>query len=242
MLDTPEEIEAFREYQGKGGYKKPLSQVYAQEANLIAGGLSAMLAASISGEVNYEQVERLASLLVRLNGETDTAVDATAAFDSYIDLTAHPDDLTQVSIGVDVYYKLEGIDIDGPAASTVPIIDPSAPEALIEALEPIDNQYGTIEALMTLLNSALTPPDGFPGTPNLPDDLVREADSLADLLEPLESQTLLAANVVAAQAKAANEERVISLGYFESAVSFTIISNGADDPAIGDAIDAIYPD
>lgn len=256
MLDTPDQLASFGDYQAAGGFKKPGSYAVASSNKSTAQSLSESLKGSIDPELNYQKdgIQELPDLINRLAAECDAVTPASDAWTEYLDKAAKPDDLMQVSIGVDVLRKMSGAPEDEPAASTRPITDGQAVTNNKAAIAKVSAVKSAVLRLMANINTAITPPPaptgsgtgggGAGGTlppPPLPADLKQQAMSMIDKLRPLRGQVQSTSNKVSSQASAASSERTKALKAFEDAVSFTIIDSNKKNPKISDAINAIAP-
>lgn len=208
MLDTPEQIDQFNQFQDAGGCQLPASHPIAIKLQSDAPALSAAFLATIDAELDYtaDGIQDLPAVITTLANECDKVSPAAKAWTDYIDLAAKPDDLMQVSIGVDVMCKVANKPNDKPAASTIPITDGTAVTTLKNAVATISGKQAGIQSLMSQINAAITPPvaPSGPGAgggatlppPPLPDDLKDQAMAMIADLEPLKGSVTATSNTV----------------------------------------------
>lgn len=251
MLDTPESIAGFGSYQSAGGFKMPSSYGLATNNQNAAQSLSAALMGSVDSELNYTKdgIQDLPATITTLAGECDTVPPACQAWKDYLDAAAKPDDLMQVSVGVDVLRKLASQPNDKPADSIKPITDGQPVDDNKQAIAQLERERAGVVSLMVQINAAITPPVSTGPTgeettlppPPLPDDLKQQALAMVKQLRPLVGTVKATSNTIASWASSASSERSKALKAFSDAVSFTILDGNKENPVIKDAINAINP-
>ncbi|CAH0543021.1 hypothetical protein [Vibrio marisflavi] len=123
MLNTPEDLEKFREFNAAGGLKQPETLTKGLELKSQANALDKQYSDCVITDVDYDSagVGGLVDAINELVKETQDAENALDAWNGYIKLAADPTDLEQVAQGVDVRCKLNDVDNDQPCASIIPI-------------------------------------------------------------------------------------------------------------------------
>ncbi|WP_318491909.1 hypothetical protein [Photobacterium leiognathi] len=251
MLNNPQDVIEFKEYQSAGGLQKPFSYEEANKAIALAETVNNAFIASVDNDLDYvaDGIQELPEIITALGGEAGEAGAASMALKTYLDLSANPTDLEQVSIGVDIICKLAGTANDKPALSITPITDPTAITSLVNKLTLVDAQTATITDLMAKINEAITPPPApIPPAktptlppPPLPDDLKTQAMALIDVLKPLKGSVITMATTVDDLAKNATVEREKAIKAFNDAIAFTLLKGQKSKPSVSAAANELYP-
>lgn len=255
MLNTPHEIEEFKQFQAAGGLKLPETRQIGAEVKSLSASVSAKLKASIDPGVDYERdgIKSLPDAITSLASEADKATSACAGWVSYIDIAAVPTDIEQVSIGVDILRKLAGEPNNSPVPSLLPITSKTEINELKAAMESLIDKEPSTSSLMAQINEALQP---IPGTPDpmepnapvedlppppLPADLKQKAIAKANELKSLIQHIQGKVSVISSMVSSAHSERDEALKAFSDCIGFTLVSGQRDRLSVSDAANEIFP-
>lgn len=249
MLSTPESIDRFKIFHSKGGIKKPDSYMIAVANVQQSKDIHSTLFSTVDYRLDYSKdgIQELPSLIAALSHECVPAKLANESLINYIDMAATPSDLMQVAGGVDILLKLSNTNSDQPAASIGPIVDMSRVNECKTALDQLSILTESITALMSQINSAITPPTPLPPpapvlpAPALPENLKTQAIAMISRLSQIVGVIENTATNITEFSAAAAAQRIAALDAFNSAIDYTIIEANEKNNSIKDAIAAISP-
>lgn len=249
MLDTPEQIAAFIDYQSAGGLQKPVTFGLAFEAKNLSHDLCLALSTCVDESNDYAAVgvEPLVLEIDSLYSELSQATLVSDAMVSYLDIAATPSDLEIVAVGVRILDKIHG-ESPKPAPSIEPIINREPIDALLGAVQEMNAHKINIVDVMSKINAAMipvTPPEKNAGggglVPPLPPALIDEALALSETLSGFKGIIAGFATALKKSIDEAVTERDKAKLAFNDCVSFTMLNNQKNNPAINQAADSIYP-
>lgn len=248
MLNNPQEIEAFKDYQAAGGLQKPASYHMAIAIVPLAEQAKNQLSGAVNSELNYnaDGISELPEALLTLSGEADEALSSANAMITYLGLAANPTDIEQVAIGVGIIRKLAGTDNDDPAPSILPVTNADDITALKANLVTLHSSAADAITLMGKINTAITPTPAIPPaptlpTPPLPNDLKQQALAMITTIKPLLGTVSAKALAVSKLVSLATIERQAAIVAFNDCIAFTMLNGQKTKPSVSDAANAIYP-
>lgn len=248
MLNTPQDILDFKEYQNAGGLQQPASYHSAIATIPLSEQAKSQLSGAVNNAIDYDSdgINELPSTMTTLSNEADEALVAANAMVTYLSVAANPTDIEQVAIGVGIVRKLAGIDDNTPAPSILPITNSSKIIALHTAIANLHINIPDAVALMSKINTALTPAPAIPPAlpvpvPPLTDGLKQQALSMIITLKPFLGSITSRAINVGDMVGVATTERDVAITAFNDCIAFTMLSGQKQKPSVSDAANALYP-
>lgn len=247
-----DDLDKFKKFSQSGGVKEPENLTKGRALKSLAESVSAALSGSIADKADYtrDKIESLPAAIQALSGELTKASMALDGWNAYLEVAAVQEDLTQVSLGVEVKRMLNDVPNDAPAPSMLPITSKSELAELESSIKTIEDLLPAVIALMATINGILVQPDPpaptdgstpqKPVIPPLPADTIEAAKEKAAELQRKAGLVLGKAQVIESTASNGGAERKEALKYFKQAVQFTIGEGQVKNPSIQNAAKEIY--
>lgn len=247
MLNNKDDIDNCKRFIAKGGVKLPASYHLSQKTSLSALTLANNLSKLLNDNIDYD-IAGISDLTNEINltsGYCHSISNECDKWNQYLIIAAIPSDLIQVSIGVDIYRKLNGIKTNDEAPSILPIVDHSTIETVNTAIEKLALILPTITELMVKINIAITPQIQTPGViapqPLLPPNIKTSAKSLLNSLTTISTSINESNSIINKIVSTAISDRESALSSLKSAIDYTLISGNTKNTLIKSAIHEINP-
>lgn len=248
MLNNPQEVKEFKDYQAAGGLQQPPGYHKAIATVPLAEQVKSQLSGAVSSDVDYnaDGINDLPAIMLTLSNESGEALIAANAMITYLDIAANTTDIEQVAIGVGIVRKLAGVEDKEPAPSIIPITNADDITALHAGIVAMHSNVADAVALMDQINTALTPAPAIPPAPALPapplpDKLKQQALAMIATLEPMTGSITSKAVIVMELTEEATSERLAAIDAFNDCIAFTMLNGQKSKPSVSGAANAMYP-
>lgn len=252
----PEQLEKFRKYSEGSGLITAENLVRGRELKTLSESLHASFSACVSSEADYTRdgIQALPAAIQTLASEYLQSANALGEWNAYLEVAATQEDMTQVSLGVEVIRLLDGVPNDTPAPSVLPISSKAEIGELDIDINVVSEAFNnlTVAAIMAEINGILVQPepeppeDGTPAPPvvipPLPQETINLAKHTAIELELYFDVVADATAVIKKMVDDASAERLLAHKYFKQAVEFTIGESQTTTSNIQDGAREIYPE